>query len=96
MVLPEMFACLGSVEAMVASAETVPGPTSDALCQLARGLQITLVAGSYAERSPQPGKVFNTSLLIGPFSRARCASILRSISARVAKRSNPPCASWRA
>lgn len=65
-VLPEMFACLGRVEAIVASAETIPGPTSDALCQLARRLQIILVAGSFAERSPRPDKVYNTSLLMGP------------------------------
>jgi deaminated glutathione amidase len=65
-VLPEMFVCLGRVEAMLASAEGIPGPTSDALCQLARRLRITLVAGSFAERSPRPDKVYNTSLLIGP------------------------------
>ena len=64
-VLPELFACLGRVEAIVASAEDLPGPTSDALCQLARRLEITLVAGSLAERSPRPDKVYNTSLLIG-------------------------------
>ncbi len=65
--LPEMFACLGRFEAMVASAEEVPGgPTSEALCQLARRLKITLVAGSIAEKSSREGKIHNTSLLIGP------------------------------
>jgi predicted amidohydrolase len=64
--LPEMFACLGRSAAMVASAEAIPGPTSDILCRLARRLSITLVAGSYCESSPDPTKCFNSSLLIGP------------------------------
>ncbi len=64
--LPEMFACLGRSAQMVASAEPIPGPTSDALCALVERLSITLVAGSYCEQSPDPQKCFNTSLLIGP------------------------------
>jgi predicted amidohydrolase len=64
--LPEMFACLGRSAAMVATAEAIPGPTSEALCALARRLSITLVAGSFCERSPDATKCFNTSLLIGP------------------------------
>ena len=64
--LPETFACLGRSAQMVASAEPIPGPTSDALCDLARRLSITLVAGSYCEKSPDPAKCFNTSLLIDP------------------------------
>ncbi|HEY2839326.1 MAG TPA: carbon-nitrogen hydrolase family protein [Pirellulales bacterium] len=64
--LPEMFLCYGSPKAILAAAETIPGPTSDVLCQLARRLNITLVAGSFCERGPQPDRGFNTSLLIGP------------------------------
>jgi len=64
--LPELFTCLGRPAAVLASAEDVPGPTSQALCDLARRLAITLVAGSFSERSPEPTKAFNTSLLIGP------------------------------
>lgn len=64
--LPETFACLGRAAQMVASAESIPGPTSEALCDLARRLNITLAAGSYCERSPDPTKAFNASLLIGP------------------------------
>ena len=64
--LPEMFACEGRAACILASAEPVPGPTSDLLCELARKLSITLVAGSLCERSPDPAKGYNTSLLIGP------------------------------
>ena len=65
-VLPEMFLCLGRPAQILASAESIPGPTSAGLCDLARRLRITLVAGSYCERSPVAGKGFNTSLLINP------------------------------
>jgi predicted amidohydrolase len=65
-VLPEMFACLGRWEVMVASAESIPGPTSRLLADLARRLKITLVGGSFCETSDSQGKVFNTSLLLGP------------------------------
>ncbi|HVU86399.1 MAG TPA: carbon-nitrogen hydrolase family protein [Pirellulales bacterium] len=64
--LPETFAYLGRSAQMVGSAESIPGPTSDLLCALAKRLSITLVAGSYCEQSPDPTKCFNTSLLIDP------------------------------
>jgi predicted amidohydrolase len=64
--LPELFNCLGSYETVAAAAETIPGPTSDALAALAARVQVILVAGSIAER-PLPtenarGQIFNTSL----------------------------------
>jgi predicted amidohydrolase len=64
-VLPEMFPCLGRVEAMLAAAEVVPGPIADTLAALAQRLGISLLAGSMAERGPG-GKAYNTSLLFGP------------------------------
>lgn len=64
--MPEMFACFGRWEVMLASAEPVPGPTSDALSTLAARLRITLVGGSICERASTPGKAHNTSLLFGP------------------------------
>ncbi|MBI2827151.1 MAG: carbon-nitrogen hydrolase family protein [Planctomycetia bacterium] len=64
--LPELFSCLGRPETILAAAEDIPGPTSQTLCELARRLGITLVAGSFCERSPEPTKGYNTSLLIGP------------------------------
>jgi len=72
-VLPEMFLCYGRPSKIVAAAEPIPGPTSDTLCELARRLKITLVAGSFCERAAQPKedtvepeRGFNTSLLIAP------------------------------
>ena len=64
--LPEMFLCYGRPASILAAAETIPGPTSEVLCSLAQRLKITLVAGSYCERSPQADRGFNTSLLITP------------------------------
>jgi len=65
-VLPETFACMGPPALMVQQAEPVPGPTSEMLANLARRLGVTLVAGSICERSSQPDKCFNTSLLFAP------------------------------
>jgi len=64
-VLPELFACLGSYASVVASAESIPGPTSGRLASLSARLSITLVAGSIAEVA-EPGKAYNTSLVFGP------------------------------
>jgi len=73
--LPELFNCLGRYETVAAQAETVPGPTSDAMAALAARLHITLLAGSIAERdaavsnaSPDAA-VYNTSLLFDPDGR---------------------------
>ena len=65
-VLPEFFSCLGPWEDVLAAAEPVPGPTSEAMAALAARLGITLVAGSICEQSPTPGKGFNTSLMFDP------------------------------
>ena len=71
-VLPEMFNRWGRFETMAAHAETIPGPTSAAASEWARRLNIILVAGSIAEKSPDAdqmrrgGKAFNTSLIFGP------------------------------
>jgi predicted amidohydrolase len=61
--LPEMFTCLGSPAAMVASAEPIPGPTSQVLSATAKRHGIWLLAGSLAEASPDGAKVYNTSIL---------------------------------
>ena len=67
--LPELFNCLGHPDEMVRQAEPIPGPTTDAMAQLAARLEITLLAGSIAERSDSSGKVFNTSTLFAPDGR---------------------------
>ena len=64
--LPELFNCLGPLGEMIEQAEPIPGPTSDWLSSLARELQVTLCAGSITEKSSQPGKGHNTSLIFGP------------------------------
>ncbi len=61
--LPEMFNCLGRFEVVVAGAERIPGPTSEAMSGLAARLGILLYAGSICERSEVTGKGHNTSLL---------------------------------
>lgn len=64
--LPELFNACGPMEALAALAEPVPGPTSEAMRGLAADLKITLLAGSIAEQSQPPGRMFNTSLLFSP------------------------------
>jgi predicted amidohydrolase len=65
-VLPELFTGLGDPARMVAQAEPIPGPAVDTLSQVARAHRVTLVAGSLAERAAEAGKVYNTSVLLGP------------------------------
>src|SRR5258706_946850 len=70
--LPEVFSWRGSPAEARVEAETIPGPTSDAMSGLARRLGIHLVAGSILERSARPGEgssealPFNTTMLFGP------------------------------
>ncbi len=65
-VLPELFNCLADPATVVATAESIPGSTSSALADLAARLKIHLLAGSIAEQSDDPERIFNTSLLFGP------------------------------
>lgn len=65
-VLPEFFNCLGRMADVVQQAEPLPGPTSEAMSQLARRHDVTLVAGSICEASDTHGKGYNTSLIFGP------------------------------
>jgi len=67
--LPELFNCFGRFETVVAQAEPIPGPTSDALGQIAARLHVVLSAGSIAERDEATGRTFNTSLLFDPQGR---------------------------
>jgi len=65
-VLPEKWNLLGDSAALLAGAEPLAGPTTDATRSWARELGIHLVAGSIAERVEGQEKSFNTSILIGP------------------------------
>lgn len=61
-VLPEYFNCLGDRRKMLAEAEPLDGPTAQFLAGLARELKITLVGGTFCERSPDATHAYNTSL----------------------------------
>ncbi|MGB0766107.1 MAG: nitrilase-related carbon-nitrogen hydrolase, partial [Phycisphaeraceae bacterium] len=54
-------------------AEAIPGPTTERFSALAKSLGVTLLLGSIGERSDDPDRTYNTSVLIGP-DGARLAS----------------------
>jgi deaminated glutathione amidase len=67
--LPEYFSCYGTAvspqsiaSTYGAAAESIPGPTADRLCALARELRITINGGSFFER--HDGAIYNTTTLI--------------------------------
>ena len=64
--LPEVFVWRGHKKEERASAEQIPGPTTQRLARLARELGIYLLGGSILEEIPQSQKSYNTSLLFGP------------------------------
>ena len=64
-VLPEVFLWRGPRADEPAQAEPIPGPSSTRLGQLARQLNVHLLAGSILEQSGGP-KAFNTSVLFDP------------------------------
>lgn len=64
--LPENFAWLGPEAGRTAAAEPLEGPTLTHFAALARELKVTLLAGSVLETGPLDGRVFNTSVLLGP------------------------------
>lgn len=67
--LPETFHYRGPSEGRRASAETIPGPLSGSLRELATRLGIYLLAGSYNElpaASETDQRTHNTSLFFGP------------------------------
>src|SRR5512145_2909881 len=62
--LPENFAYMGPEEGRLQGAETLEGPTLGALQELAKRRGIFIVAGSIAEKSPNPKMTANTSAVI--------------------------------
>jgi predicted amidohydrolase len=68
-VLPETFNFLGPDEEKPAEAESIPGPTTERLMERAAHHAMFIIAGSIFEVSPQPGKLYNTSVLINPDGR---------------------------
>ncbi|MCS7259427.1 MAG: carbon-nitrogen hydrolase family protein [Anaerolineae bacterium] len=65
-VLPEYVTFLGALERFAEAAETVPGPTTEALAACARQYGIYLHTGSLIERSPVNGRFYNTSCVLDP------------------------------
>jgi predicted amidohydrolase len=70
-VLPEVFAWRGLRQDEAAHVSPIPGPVSDFLGALAAELGITLVGGSFLERSERAGLSYNTSLLVDPSGAIR-------------------------
>ena len=68
-VLPEYTPYLGRRSGNEANAEPIPGPTSERFAEVAARWGIWLLAGSMLERSDQPGRYYNTSLLFDPSGR---------------------------
>src|SRR6266498_3937527 len=62
--LPENFAYMGPEEGRLAGAETLEGPTLGAVREVAKRRGIFVVAGSIAEKSPNPKMTANTSAIV--------------------------------
>jgi predicted amidohydrolase len=63
---PEATNFLGPHSDKVARAEPLEGPVVGRFRALAQELGVTLLLGSYNERSDEPNRCYNTSVLIGP------------------------------
>jgi deaminated glutathione amidase len=70
-VLPELFFWGGPRDLETEAAESIPGPTSEALGALARELDIFLVGGSILEKVAGREKVYNTCLSFDPSGELR-------------------------
>lgn len=62
--LPEYFNYLGPAKGFGDVAESIPGPTTVQMADVASSRNVTLHIGSLLEISPTPGKFFNTSVVI--------------------------------
>lgn len=64
--LPELWSCHGLDSVYHENAETIPGPTTEFLGNLARELGIYILGGSILEGAPDTTKLHNTSTFFGP------------------------------
>ncbi len=64
--LPELWSCHGLDSVYHENAETIPGPTTEFLGDLARKLGIYILGGSILESAPDTTKLHNTSTFFGP------------------------------
>jgi predicted amidohydrolase len=67
--LPEVFLYRGPSAGWRGSAAELPGPTTEPFAELARSLHAWLLLGSLAERSADPQRPYNTSVLLDPEGR---------------------------
>jgi len=65
LVLPEIFNAPYQTDLLPDYAETIPGPTTEVLSELAKEHQILLVGGSIAEIDAN-GKIYNSSCIFAP------------------------------
>ena len=72
-VLPEVFAWRGTRADESAHLSPIPGRVSDFLRELAADLGVTIVGGSFLERSERDGMSYNTSLLVDRTGAIRAA-----------------------
>jgi deaminated glutathione amidase len=64
--LPEVFHYRGPAAGFRESASTVPGPVTEPFAELARDCGAWILLGSLAERSVDPVRPYNTSVLLDP------------------------------
>ncbi len=64
--LPEYLQFRGPDDGYRASARPVPGPWTEPFAAVARARRAWILVGSLAERSDDPGRPFNTSVLVAP------------------------------
>ncbi len=64
--LPELFTYRGPAAGFRDSATELPGPTTEPFAELARSIGCWILLGSLAERSSDPQRPYNTSILLSP------------------------------
>ena len=75
--LPEMWPFIGSDADKVAGAETLDGPSTSLMRELAAELGVWIFPGSFAERAPIAGRVYNCSPAID--ARGEIAAVYRKL-----------------
>lgn len=64
--LPEMFTYRGPLAGFRESATSVPGAVTEVFAELARSLDTWILLGSLAEKSADPDRPYNSSVLLDP------------------------------
>ncbi|HUV39215.1 MAG TPA: carbon-nitrogen hydrolase family protein [Planctomycetota bacterium] len=64
--LPEVFSFVADASLWEEAAETVPGPTTERLAEVARTRRVHVLGGSILETCDRPGRCANTSFLLAP------------------------------